>query len=470
MGEVAALDLTGVSSLDEAARLVASALAPRAPAGIWVTEAGHRRRLGDADAPVPATARERVRVTAGCGAEIEVAGPATAELSTAAITLAAVADRLHAEARAGVVERQLAATELAATEHAERAAQWFEALVDASPDAIVVVDRGGRITSVNPQAERLFGHDAATLMGMSVDDLLPEHTSGRHARLRAEFAADPTTRPMAAGTDLEAMRSDGTLVAVDIALTPLGSDGGVAAFVRDATLRRQAEHDRRRVTEADLRRRQALELNDNVVQGLVALLWELEEHSVPAGARRSAERTLAAARDMMSDLLDDLPEDHETLVRTRQLAEDTPPSIPVPRADPTHAGRIRVAIADDAAELRMLLRLRLQRLQDVEIVGEAENGREAVEICEQHEPDLVLLDLSMPVLGGLQAAEQIRLRSPDTRIYVLSGYPEDSMRSRAVAAGADAYYEKSSSLEEVCGAVAELTRSLSPGSRPNGAR
>lgn len=350
---------------------------------------------------------------------------------------------------------------LTVRDHARLAASRFETLVEAAPDAIVVADRDGRITSVNQQAVRLFGHSAATLTTMSVDDLVPAPTRGRHSQLRAGYLTHPTTRPMAAGSDLMALRADGTMVPVDIALTPLddATDGVVAAFVRDATQRRQAEFDARLLADAQSRRRQALELNDNVVQGLVTLLWHLDDEEVPASAREAAERTLAAARSMMSDLLDDLHDELAqgpgTLVRTSVVPTGTTSergSDPTPsRATPD--GTIRVVIADDAPDLRMLLRVHLGRLGGVELVGEAADGREAVDLCEQHVPDLVLLDLSMPELDGLQAAELIRSRWPATRIYVLSGYPAAAMEDRAIAAGADAYFEKGSSLREVCDAI-----------------
>ncbi|WP_052667165.1 PAS domain S-box protein [Nitriliruptor alkaliphilus] len=355
--------------------------------------------------------------------------------------------------------------DLSVRDDARRAASRFETLAEAAPDAIVVADRNGRITSVNQQAVRLFGHSAATLTTMSVDDLVPAPTRGRHGELRAGYLTNPTTRPMAAGSDLMALRADGSMVPVDIALTPLddATDGVVAAFVRDATQRRKAEFDARLLADAQSRRRQALELNDNVVQGLVTLLWHLDVEEVPASAREAAERTLAAARSMMSDLLEDLHDELAqgpgTLVRTSDVPAGTPPDRTDERDPATAAppGTIRVVIADDAPDLRMLLRLQLERLDGVELVGEAADGRQAVDLCQRHVPDLVLLDLSMPELDGLQAAELIRERQLASRIYVLSGYPAAAMEDRAIAAGADAYFEKGSSLREVCDAITAVS-------------
>jgi PAS domain S-box-containing protein len=343
---------------------------------------------------------------------------------------------------------------------AHAAATRFESLVAAAPDAIIVVGTDGRISAVNPQAGHLLGHDTDALVGLDVDELLPDAVRPRHATLRQGYMADAHPRPMGAGLDLEAKRADGTLVPVDIGLTPIETDEGpaVAAFVRDATPRREAESDRQRFAEGRLRRRQALELNDTVVQGLVALLWRLEDGEA-AEARHIATTTLAAARRIMADLLsDDLEDlDRQHLVRSEHASTAVPPTVPAPAAPttPTEAtsAHVRtVLIADDAADLRYLLRFRLER-GGVRVVGEAADGQRAIDLALEHRPDVVLLDLSMPVLDGLAAAKRIREALPDVTIVVLSGYPDEVMGDRALSAGADAYCEKTVTLDEVYEAV-----------------
>ena len=104
---------------------------------------------------------------------------------------------------------------------------------------------------------------------------------------------------------------------------------------------------------------------------------------------------------------------------------------------------IRVLLADDVPDIRALLRLAIERDGRFEIVAEAGDGLEAVELAGQWEPDLVVLDLAMPKLDGLQAIPQIRKHiGPDGRIVVLSGFESERLGPRAIETCADAYVEK----------------------------
>lgn len=105
-------------------------------------------------------------------------------------------------------------------------------------------------------------------------------------------------------------------------------------------------------------------------------------------------------------------------------------------------GALRVLVADDTPEVRALLRLTLDASRAFRVVAEARDGAEAIELAGTHRPDLVLLDLAMPVMDGLEAIPGIRLRSPDSRIVVLSGFNADRMGPIALQCGADAYLEK----------------------------
>ena len=102
----------------------------------------------------------------------------------------------------------------------------------------------------------------------------------------------------------------------------------------------------------------------------------------------------------------------------------------------------RVVVADDFADMRHLVRLTLERSGRFHIVGEAVNGVEAVDQAREHRPDILVLDLAMPVLSGMEALPQIRAASPDTKVVVLSGFDRSHMESEAIAGGAVGYLEK----------------------------
>lgn len=103
---------------------------------------------------------------------------------------------------------------------------------------------------------------------------------------------------------------------------------------------------------------------------------------------------------------------------------------------------LRVVVADDTPELRALMRVRMGQDARFEVVGEAGTGVEAVEVAARERPDVVLLDLAMPVMDGLQALPLIRQRSPGTRVVVFSGVGAPQAADSAFAAGADDYVEK----------------------------
>src|SRR5438067_1319231 len=123
------------------------------------------------------------------------------------------------------------------------AAQRLSEFLEAAPDAILEVDTKGQLTRVNAAAERLFGYDRIELIGKPLDELLPEGLREIHARHRADYYARPVTRPMGTGLELSAQRKDGTVVPVEISLSPVHVEDGlrVAAIVRDVTDRKNAE-------------------------------------------------------------------------------------------------------------------------------------------------------------------------------------------------------------------------------------
>lgn len=114
---------------------------------------------------------------------------------------------------------------------------------------------------------------------------------------------------------------------------------------------------------------------------------------------------------------------------------------------------IRVLIVDDHAVVRGGLSKFLQVHKDVEVVGEAENGAEAVRLARQLQPNVVLMDLKMPEMDGVAATREIRSKQPGVRVIVLTSFAEDNMVQGALQAGATGYLLKNVSGAELANAI-----------------
>lgn len=120
--------------------------------------------------------------------------------------------------------------------------------------------------------------------------------------------------------------------------------------------------------------------------------------------------------------------------------------------------RIRVLLADDHVLLRQSLRLLLEMQDDIEVVGEVENGRDAVEAAASLRADIVLMDMRMPSLNGLEATRQIHQRSPRTRVLMLTGVTEQEQVLEALRAGAAGYIAKQSDIKDLLLAIQAVHR------------
>ncbi|RNM11195.1 response regulator [Nocardioides pocheonensis] len=337
-----------------------------------------------------------------------------------------------------VTERVLAERET------ERAAERFRGLVESSPDAILVLDSGGVVLQANGQSAELLGADPT---GHALDEILPGQSWG------------------GGGTGIEAKTLDGRPLLLDLTtaeLTESTHEGRTAVFLKDAAPRLEREAMATRLGESQQRRRQALEINDNVVQGLTSAVYSLEHEDVRQ-ASSFIERTLAAARDMMDDLLEPSGEELHPGDLVRSVAARLEHVAPREQPgggndDPPDPAAYRVLIVDDAEDIRALLRMKLNREERFEVVGEAADGVDAVEMARTLQPHLVLLDMAMPRMDGLQALPLIREAAPGVRVIVLSGFNQSTLEREALAAGADRYIVKGGSMRDLVDEIEKVLR------------
>jgi PAS domain S-box-containing protein len=135
-------------------------------------------------------------------------------------------------------------TERNRTEEAlRRSEERFRRVVEAKPNAMVMIDRAGLIEMVNAQTERVFGYSRTDLLGQPIEMLVPERFRGHHPGLRATFYDDPRTRPMGAGPDLYGLRKDGSEFPVEIGLNPIETGEGtmVLSAIVDISTRKREE-------------------------------------------------------------------------------------------------------------------------------------------------------------------------------------------------------------------------------------
>ena len=119
---------------------------------------------------------------------------------------------------------------------------------------------------------------------------------------------------------------------------------------------------------------------------------------------------------------------------------------------------IRVVLADDHALVRSGFRALIEELEGVEVVGEAGDGREALRLVSEHRPSIVLMDIGMPELNGLEATERITKQFPDVRVLLLSMHASDEYVSEAFVAGAAGYMVKDAGAVELDLAIRAVAR------------
>jgi NarL family two-component system response regulator LiaR len=120
--------------------------------------------------------------------------------------------------------------------------------------------------------------------------------------------------------------------------------------------------------------------------------------------------------------------------------------------------KITVLIVDDHTLVRDGIRSLLELVTDVEVVGEAANGREAVEQVKELVPDVVLMDLAMPIMNGLEATRRIRREFPDTRVLALTQYDDSEYVIPVIEAGASGFVTKMAAFSELASAIQAVYR------------
>ncbi|WP_121258004.1 PAS domain S-box protein [Nocardioides ferulae] len=189
-----------------------------------------------------------------------------------------------------------------------REEELFRGLLDAAPDATVIVDARGRIVLANRQVEQVLGYPQAELVGRPVEVLVPSRFRAAHPQHRDGYAHSPASRPMGGSVELYALHRDGHELPVEISLSPLETERGllVSAAVRDITERRRMQAESERLRE-ELIATVSHELRTPLTSiiGYAELLGDLAEHEVGFRARDLVERIERnAARELR--LVDDL--------------------------------------------------------------------------------------------------------------------------------------------------------------------